>query len=128
MFVEAAANMRRLFGSRGEGSRQDVLIAEEADGPLVREKEQEACAPNKQANEQTSGEDKVWGDGQTLNGFNRRTGFRDRWYRCDSEYRLAPKCPWRDTPREDRSPPFQERGKARKPSYSTISMETPVSA
>ena len=56
MFVEAAANMRRLFGSRGEGSRQDVLIAEEADGPLVRDKEQEACAPNKQAKEQGAGQ------------------------------------------------------------------------
>ena len=34
-FTEAAANMRRISGSRGRGGRQDVLITEEADGALV---------------------------------------------------------------------------------------------
>ena len=35
-FVEAAANMRRLCGSRGAGGRQDALIAGEAVGPRMR--------------------------------------------------------------------------------------------
>ena len=43
-FEEVAANMRRLFGSRGGGSRQDVLTTEEADGPLGSDKVQEARA------------------------------------------------------------------------------------
>ena len=68
------------------------------------------------------------GDGQTLNGLNRRAGMRDRRYRRDSEYRLAPKCPWRGTPRDDGSPAIQERRKARWPPYSAISMKIPVSA
>ena len=32
-FAEAAANMRRLFGSRGGGGRQEAWIPEEANGP-----------------------------------------------------------------------------------------------
>ena len=46
----------------------------------------------------------------------------------NSEYQPAPKCPWRESPRGDPSPPPEERGKARRPPYSAISMETPVSA
>ena len=42
-FEGVAADMRRLFGSRGGGSRQDVSITEEADGPSESEKDQEAC-------------------------------------------------------------------------------------
>ena len=53
---------------------------------------------------------------------------RDRRYRLDSEFHLAPECPRRDTPRGNRSPPSQERGKARKPPFAAISMGTPVSA
>ena len=43
-FEEVAANTRRFFGSRGGGSRQDVLTTEEADGPLGSDKVQEARA------------------------------------------------------------------------------------
>ena len=68
------------------------------------------------------GGDKVREDGQTLSGLNRRTGRRSRCYRCDSEYHLAPRRPWRDTPRGGRNPVPRERDKARRPSYSSISM------
>ena len=68
------------------------------------------------------------GGGQTLNGLKRRTGQRNRRYRRDSEYRPATKCQWRDTPRGDGSPFPQERDRAHRPSYSSVSMETPVSA
>ena len=66
-----------------------------------------------------SGGAKERGAGQTLNDLNRRAGLRNHH---------APKCPWGETPRGDRSPPPRERGKARKPPYSAISMKTPVSA
>ena len=52
-FMDVAAKMRRLFGSRGGRGRQDVLVAEEADGPLVSEKDQEACVTKKQGVGQT---------------------------------------------------------------------------
>ena len=51
--MDVAAKMRRLFGSRGGRGRQDVLVAEEADGPLVSEKDQEACVTKKQGVGQT---------------------------------------------------------------------------
>ena len=63
-----------------------------------------------------------------LNGFNRRTGRRDRGYRRDGEYHLAPKCPLRDTPIGGRTPVSQERDKATRPSFSSISMDAPASA
>ena len=71
---------------------------------------------------------KCEGAGQAFDGFNPRTGLRNGCYRRDSEHRLAPKCPRRDTPRGDRSPPPQGRGKARKLSNSAISIDAPVSA
>ena len=54
--VEAAAHMRRLFGSRGGGSRQDVPITEEADGPLGSDKDQEARETSKKAQKQLAGQ------------------------------------------------------------------------
>ena len=54
-FEEVAANARRLFGSRGGASRQDVLTAETADGPLENKKGQEACTSNKKAEKQGVG-------------------------------------------------------------------------
>ena len=142
--VEVAANMRRLSGSRGGGGRQDAPITEKADGPWVNDKDKGTCVTNKKAKGQGVGQkrkdglprgvrdkvrrDKVRGDGQTLNGFNCRTGLRDRCYRRHSEYLLAPKCPWRDTPKGDWSPPSQEQGKASQPSYTANLMQTQVSA
>ena len=75
-----------------------------------------------------SKKDKVKGDGQTLNGSNRRTGVRSRCYKCDSEYRLALKCPLRDKPRSESVPGSAETRRVHRPSYPTISMETPVNA
>ena len=39
---------------------------------------------------------------------------------------MAPKCPWKDTPGGDRGPAPLERVKARMPTYSSISISTPV--
>ena len=36
--------MRRLFGSRGSGSRQDALLTEEAVGPRVSDKDLDILA------------------------------------------------------------------------------------
>ena len=66
-------------------------------------------------------------DGRTFNGFNRRTGVRNRCYRCDGEYHLAPKCPWRDVPRSELGSVAPEHGKARNPSYSAILTRARVS-
>ena len=68
------------------------------------------------------------GGGQKLNGFNHEAGLRNRRYRGDSECHLAPRCPWRDTPRGDGSSLPQQRDRAHRPSYSSISMETPAPA
>ena len=141
----AAATMgrrvRRLFRSRGGGGRHDVLITEEAVGPVESDEDLDAHAAYKKAWSEMEGlSPQTWrgqseGGGQALRGCNRRAGQRNRCYRCDSEYNLAPKCPWRDTPRRHRSSTAkipreapQERDKARKLSYSTISMDTPASA
>ena len=67
-------------------------------------------------------------DGQTLNGFSRGAGARNRCYRRDSEYHLAPKRPRRGAPRGACSPATQERDKACRPTYSPMSMDTPVPA
>ena len=53
--MDVAANMRRLFGSRGGGGRHAFLIAEEADGPLVNDKDREACATYKKSKKQGVG-------------------------------------------------------------------------
>ena len=77
--------MRRLFGQRGEGGRQDALSTDEAVGPLESDEDFDASAAYKKAKKQGAGEkekdgfpdrggDKQRGGGQTLNGFNRRTG------------------------------------------------------
>ena len=39
------------------------------------------------------GGEEVEGGGQTLNGFYRKTGLRNRRYQCNGEYHLAPRCP-----------------------------------
>ena len=97
--------MRRVFGARGGDVRQDALFTAEAVGSLASDGDCEALAVRKKAKKQGArkkkedgpperGGDKSQGGGQTLNGFNRRTGQRNR---CDSEYHIAPRSPWRDT-------------------------------
>ena len=114
-------------------------IAEEAVGPVEIDEDQDAREAYRKAKKQGAGRRKEGAgprrgggtairDGQTLEGFNRRTGQRNRRYRRDSERHLAPKCPRMDTERGDRGPAPQERDKVRKPSCSSISLDTPVSA
>ena len=101
-------------------------------GPLG-DKDQEALATYKMAKRRAGQKrghgfpnvsgDKVQGGRYTLIGFNRRAGWRNRCYRRHSEYHLAPRCTWRDSSVRDRSPPFQERSEARRPSCSASSME-----
>ena len=66
------------------------------------------------------------GDGEALNGFNRRTGVRNRRDKCDSENHTAPKCPKRDAHRSEIGSASSENSKARRPPYSTISMGSPI--
>ena len=40
--------------------------------------------------------DEVKEGGSTSSGSNRRAGLRNRRYKCDSEYHVAPKYPWSD--------------------------------
>ena len=138
MSTDAVANMRRFLGSRGGVGRQDVLTTGEAGGPPVGDRRQEARATYKKATKQWAGQrredglsrisgDKAKGDRRNLNGFNCRAGIGNRRYRRDSEDHLAPKCPWRDTPKRSRSPPSLGGSQARKPSYSAMSAEAPFS-
>ena len=88
-FEDASATTRRLFGLRGGGGRQDALLTEEAVGSLAIDEDLEDLAAYKKAKKQGAGRkkedglprqggDKVTGGGQTLHGFNRRTGQRIR--------------------------------------------------
>ena len=54
-FEEVAANVRRLFGSRGEKSRQDVLLTEEAAGSLGSSGDLDAWAAYGKAKKQGAG-------------------------------------------------------------------------
>ena len=138
-FEEVSANMRQLFGSRGDKVRRDVLLTEEAMAPRESDEDLEVWLAHRKANKKgVSGNKKngapkrsagkVRGDGQTLDGFNRRTGKRRRRDRRDSEYHQAPKCPRRETPGGEFSPATQERAKATRPSYSPMSTDIPVFA
>ena len=89
--MRLAANMRRLFRSRGGGSHRDVSVTEEAGGPLESNKDQEARVTYTESEKSMkdglpkSGGAEARGDGQTLNGRNCRTSLRNRCYRRDSE-------------------------------------------
>ena len=121
--------MRKLHGSCGGAARHDFLVTWDAAGPFGNDKDQGARATHKTAKKRGLGQkrkdgllkasrEKVKEGGDALSGFNRRTGRRKRFYKCDSVYHTAPTCPWRDAP--------PEQGRADKPSFSTISMEAPV--
>ena len=53
-----AAIMRRLFGSRGGAGRRDVLDTEDANGPSISDRDQEARATKEKAKEQGGGPEK----------------------------------------------------------------------
>ena len=72
------------------------------------------------------GGNKVRGDGQTLNRFNRKAVMRNKCYRRDGEYHLASRRPRRDGPRREVSPLSQESVTPQGPPYSSISLEIPV--
>ena len=135
-FEEASANMRRFFWSRGGGSQQDALFTGEAADSHASDEDLDALAAYRgekrgASKKKKDGSPKRGGDeakrgGQRLNGFNRKTGLRSRSYWSESEYHLAPRCPWRDTPRGDGSSFPQGLDRAREPPFSSVSMETPV--
>ena len=118
-FERASADMRRLFGSCGSGRKQGALITEKAAESNVRYEGLDILAATRKARKQglgktkgdsslKAGGDKVKGDGQTSKASNRKTGRRKTCYRCDNEYHLPPRCPWRDVPRREVRPFSQE--------------------
>ena len=93
--------VRRLLVPGGDGARQDVLAVADAENSSGSDQDQEAFAAHKKAKQQGVGQaqgggapgkssDKVKEGGSTSNGSNRRTGLRNRHYKCDSECHLAP--------------------------------------
>ena len=91
-----------VFGPGGAAS-QDVSVVAVIDASSAGETDFEAWAAYRKAkgkgDKKRRGDGverkskiKVCGDGQTLNGFNRRTGNRNRRPKSDSERHLAPKC------------------------------------
>ena len=97
---------RRLFGSCCGAARQDKLVARDVEESLRNNKDPEACAAYRKDKKQGMGKEKgdrmpttssgeVRGDGQALNGHNRRTWLRNRRCTCDSGYHLSPRRPWR---------------------------------
>ena len=68
----------------------------------------------------------VKGEGQTFNGFRRCAGMRNRRFRCDSEYHLAPNCPLRSNSRNESAQLARSSKKAPRPPDSSKSAEAPV--
>ena len=104
IFSDVAKQMRRLSGARCGAARQGVLVAADADGYSVSDKDNIARVVSRKAKKQgdvTGKEErtprknrsKVKGGGQALNGFYRRTGVRRRFCECNSQYHLASKFP-----------------------------------
>ena len=58
------------------------------------------------------GKGNVLVDGREVSGFNRRPEVRNRCYECDSEYRIAPRCPLRAVRRGESVPGSPESRKA----------------
>ena len=117
-------------------ARRDILITEDAHGSSENKDEHEARATYKIAKKRGAGrkgndgssnasKDEVKGGGQTLSGFNRRAGLRNRCHECDSECHPASECPWTDVPKSEVGAASTEQGKARKPFYSAISTGAP---
>ena len=99
-FPEVSAHVRRLFGSRGQATRQDALVAADIDAASEAE-DFEAWAAYRRAtrakkNGNGNGDTrkkekrKSFEGHRTPNAFNRKTGERNRCYTCNSEYHYAP--------------------------------------
>ena len=84
-FDDASADLRTLLGSRESGSRKDALLSEEAAEPHTGDEDWDVLAAYRKAKKQGAekkrkaappiwGGGKVKGGGQTLNGFDRKTG------------------------------------------------------
>ena len=98
-FLQASAQMRRLFGPSGYASRQDVLVAQDLDAASEEEDFEALMARRRaeRAKKEGGGQgnhDKPVGGGRAKNPINRRTGGRSRCYTCNSE--TATPLPLRD--------------------------------
>ena len=62
-------------------------------------------------------------DGQVRNGFNRRTGERNRCYGCGSEFHLLPKCPKRASSSPANPSPSPPAIYVPRPSFSSFAMD-----
>ena len=103
-FPAASKQMRRLFVPRGGAGRQDVLVAANIDlsseagtdfeaWVAYREAKKKSWKKKREDGDARKNAGKAKGGGQTLNGYTRETGSRNRRYRHDSEYPLAPRSP-----------------------------------
>ena len=81
-YTTAARQMRRLFGSRGGAARQGILVAAATDVSSETKKSKEFV--RREDGHAKKGENKGNGNGQSLNGFNRRAGVRNRRFMCSS--------------------------------------------
>ena len=102
-FPVAVKQMRQLSGLCGWPARRGVLFATDWDtdsdeedlsfnawAAFQKAKIRRKASPRRPNND-SKGANEIKGDGQVLNGFNRRTGYRSRCDTCDSEYHFAPK-------------------------------------
>ena len=69
---------------------------------------------------------KVPGDGRTMNGFNGKTGERNRRFTCNSEYLYAPQRPQKGNRYGGASTRQRVAGQPSSKPYSSIAMESPV--
>ena len=66
-------------------------------------------------------------EGRMLNGFDRRTGGRNRCFTCNSDYQFAPQCPRKESRGEGPNPSTCVWKEPSRPPYSSIAVESPIS-
>ena len=113
-FNRMTKRLRQLFHSPNSLTKEDISpVIEEKSPPQGEDLSYEAWAAfrkqqkrntgtsnsNRSSSKSAGKKSKSQKGSQEKNGFNRRTGERNRRYRCGSEYHLPPKCPIKQEPK-----------------------------
>ena len=136
-FARTKQQLRQLFHQSNSVTNEDIFPAtEEKTGLRGEDLSYEAWAAYRNKQKQSSGagaalrpsskgdngkKSKSPKGGQEKNGFNRRTGERNRCYGCGSEYHLLPKCPSKQDRRAQNPAPSPSSNP--RSSFSSITLE-----
>ena len=127
---QAPPHVRRPFGPCGYATRQDV-VGPQGMGAASEKEDFEAWAAYRKAKrvkKEGGGQgkrDKTSGRERTENPMNRRTGQRDRFHKCNSEYHYAPQCPQKENRYSGAPSPVRNSKEPPNKPYPSIAMEVP---